>query len=257
MMQPVQVQMYRIRLSTTEAVQDQPTGPQSGTEACWSGVYTADRCCDLTTGPTGDSSCWSGSFDFDFCCPAGTTASPDGSGGVESSGIQEPGTMRSAAAPRSRHAFRPATPSTTASSCWRRSTGRTPSSAATWPTCCRSTRGWARRARAGTTVPLSGHHCVLFSSGIWSSGGLLCGADSGCGNQHQLSNRARPKRAHVSGDPGLSESPRWGSGGFAVRQFGSLSLSYVTLTGLLSVVVVGGSLVLSSCDVRVSAAVVR
>ena len=61
----------------------------------------------------------------------------------------------------------------------------------------------------------------------------------------------------VSGDPGLSESPRWGSGGFAVRQFGSLSLSYVTLTGLLSVVVVGGSLVLSSCDVRVSAAVVR
>ena len=39
-----------------------------------------------------------------------------------------------------------------------------------------------------------------------------------------------------------------------MRQFGSLSLSYVTLTGLLSVVG-GGSLVLSGCDVRVSAAV--
>ena len=72
MMQPVQVQMYRIRLST-EAGQGQTAGPQAGTEACWSGVYTADRCCALANGPTGDSSCWAGSFDFEFCCPAITS----------------------------------------------------------------------------------------------------------------------------------------------------------------------------------------
>ena len=100
MMQPVQVQMYRIRLST-EAGQDQndmfpggdsgagqPVAPV-GPAACWSGAYTADRCCDVANGPTGDSSCWSGSFDFEFCCPADTSPGADDTGNSESSGIKE------------------------------------------------------------------------------------------------------------------------------------------------------------------------
>ena len=60
-------------LVVNNCMMDAQAGPQAGTEACWSGVYTADRCCALANGPTGDSSCWAGSFDFEFCCPAITS----------------------------------------------------------------------------------------------------------------------------------------------------------------------------------------
>ena len=58
----------------------------------------------------------------------------------------------------------------------------------------------------------------------------------------------------VSGGDGLTNAPAWGSGGFAVQQFGSLSLSRVWLAGALSVAA-GGSLALSSCDLAATAAV--
>ena len=50
-----------------------PPMPQiisAGNPECWSGEYTAHRCCDTTSGPTGDVRCWSGSFGYAFCCPA-------------------------------------------------------------------------------------------------------------------------------------------------------------------------------------------
>ena len=45
-------------------------GGGDGNPACWSGEYTAARCCDTARGPSGDAGCWSGSFDFAFCCSA-------------------------------------------------------------------------------------------------------------------------------------------------------------------------------------------
>jgi hypothetical protein len=44
-----------------------PTNAASNS-ICWSGKYTAARCCDVTRGPTGDTTCWSSSYDYDFCC---------------------------------------------------------------------------------------------------------------------------------------------------------------------------------------------
>ena len=48
-----------------------PSAPvsTSSSATCWSGAYTAARCCDLARGPTGDDSCWSGNYVFEFCCP--------------------------------------------------------------------------------------------------------------------------------------------------------------------------------------------
>jgi hypothetical protein len=60
-----------------------------------------------------------------------------------------------AAAPPSRIVCRLATPRRMGTSCWRRSMGRTRSSAATWRTGC--SRGWARRARAVTLGPMPSH----------------------------------------------------------------------------------------------------
>ena len=48
-----------------------PPPPSTGNPVCWSGEFTAARCCDVTNSPAGDVSCWPGSFDFAFCCPAG------------------------------------------------------------------------------------------------------------------------------------------------------------------------------------------
>ena len=48
----------------------------AGNPACWSGAYNANRCCDVTKGPTGDASCWAGTFDFHFCCPAPAPVTP-------------------------------------------------------------------------------------------------------------------------------------------------------------------------------------
>lgn len=47
-----------------------------GNMACWSGAFTAARCCDTTNWPAGDSSCWSGTYDFEFCCPAAPPPPP-------------------------------------------------------------------------------------------------------------------------------------------------------------------------------------
>eukprot|EP01052_Picozoa_sp_SAG31_P003088 SAG31_NODE_115_length_24128_cov_47.693912_11_plen_1303_part_00 len=56
----------------------------------------------------------------------------------------------------------------------------------------------------------------------------------------------------VNGDlEGLGVAPRWGVGGFAVEQFGSLALSRVRLAGALSIAG-GGSLALSGCDLAAS-----
>ena len=51
------------------------------TLACWSGDYTAERCC---TGAGGDASCWSGEYNFEACCgqhvavaPANPQPAPD------------------------------------------------------------------------------------------------------------------------------------------------------------------------------------
>ena len=49
----------------------------------------------------------------------------------------------------------------------------------------------------------------------------------------------------VSGDQGLADAPSWGSGGFVVRQFGSLVLAQMQLAGSISVIS-GGSVVLES-----------
>eukprot|EP01051_Picozoa_sp_SAG22_P007238 SAG22_NODE_502_length_9704_cov_23.436439_5_plen_637_part_00 len=51
----------------------------------------------------------------------------------------------------------------------------------------------------------------------------------------------------ISGDAGLAEAPRWGTGGFTVGEMGSLALAYVRLARALSVVG-GGSLALSRCN---------
>jgi hypothetical protein len=49
----------------------------------------------------------------------------------------------------------------------------------------------------------------------------------------------------ISGDSGLAAVPSWGASGFTVRQFGSLSLSGVTLAGALTVQA-GGTATISS-----------
>ena len=61
----------------------------TGNAECWSGAYTATRCCDVASGPTGDVSCWSGSFGFEFCCPPpGGSASTEPGGEASSSSQQ-------------------------------------------------------------------------------------------------------------------------------------------------------------------------
>jgi hypothetical protein len=52
---------------------------------------------------------------------------------------------------------------------------------------------------------------------------------------------------HISGDPGLAVAPSWGSGGFTVQERGSLSLSTVVISGVLSVT--EGQLNLASVEV--------
>ena len=49
----------------------------TGNPSCWSGEYTAVRCCNQASGPTGDDSCWSGTFDFAFCCPSAAAPTQD------------------------------------------------------------------------------------------------------------------------------------------------------------------------------------
>eukprot|EP01045_Picozoa_sp_COSAG04_P018253 COSAG04_NODE_1675_length_5968_cov_2.264270_5_plen_670_part_01 len=62
----------------------------------------------------------------------------------------------------------------------------------------------------------------------------------------------------ISGDPGLNETPGWGTGGFTVEERGSLSLTGVTVNGLLEVqgggsaTVSGGSLALFTGNAAVS-----
>ena len=52
---------------------------------------------------------------------------------------------------------------------------------------------------------------------------------------------------HISGDPNLAVAPSWGSGGFTVEEFGSLSVTNVQLDAIGAVVVVnGGSLSLAN-----------
>eukprot|EP01045_Picozoa_sp_COSAG04_P037831 COSAG04_NODE_9855_length_827_cov_1.100275_1_plen_258_part_10 len=54
---------------------------------------------------------------------------------------------------------------------------------------------------------------------------------------------------HISGDPGLSEAPSWGSGGFTVEERGTLSLQHLTLQETtINAVSGGGSLSLTDLD---------
>ena len=52
------------------------SGPSEGNPLCWSGSFTATRCCDVVNGPSGDVSCWAGQFDFIFCCPPPPSSTP-------------------------------------------------------------------------------------------------------------------------------------------------------------------------------------
>ena len=54
------------------------------------------------------------------------------------------------------------------------------------------------------------------------------------------------QRVSVSGDTSLPQPPRWGSGGFTVQQFGSLTLQSVAVSSGLSVTN-GGNAVLMAC----------
>jgi hypothetical protein len=54
---------------TTQCCCDQATSTAAASSSvCWSGEYTAARCCDRARGPTGDTACWSGSYDYGACC---------------------------------------------------------------------------------------------------------------------------------------------------------------------------------------------
>lgn len=44
---------------------EQQAAATGGNPVCWSGAYTAARCC---AGAGGDRSCWSGEYTFSFCC---------------------------------------------------------------------------------------------------------------------------------------------------------------------------------------------
>ena len=48
--------------------QSSSSSSSAGNPACWSGAYTAARCCDASLGASGDRTCWSGQFNFVFCC---------------------------------------------------------------------------------------------------------------------------------------------------------------------------------------------
>ena len=58
------------KLRTAGAAQPSRSSSSSsaGNPACWSGAYTAARCCDASLGASGDRTCWSGQFNFVFCC---------------------------------------------------------------------------------------------------------------------------------------------------------------------------------------------
>ena len=54
---------------TTQCCCDEATSTAAASSSvCWSGEYTAARCCDRARGPTGDTACWSGSYDYGACC---------------------------------------------------------------------------------------------------------------------------------------------------------------------------------------------
>ena len=71
----------------------------------------------------------------------------------------------------------------------------------------------------------------FFSSVVSGAAGTYLGtltADAGVGTDLVI----RPGQAvSITGDPGLVVVPSWGSGGFTVQQFGSLSLRHVTVEG--------------------------
>lgn len=40
----------------------------TGSQECWGGEFTSERCCDTSKGRNGDKSCWGVGYTFDFCC---------------------------------------------------------------------------------------------------------------------------------------------------------------------------------------------
>ena len=235
-MQPVEVRMYRISVSSSSEAEQQaalandgagppppPFGPvnlPSGS-ACWSGAYTAERCCDVTNGRNGDDSCWSGTFDFQFCCPP--------SSDVEQYHAQ----------------------CTTANilTCV--------------PACNATTHGYELLATIdGTDTKFSCNVANLLFSWIGAAalGGFLgqnvnsfvSAVISGAAGTYVLTlvedagvsvDLATQPGQHViiAGDPSMTEPPAWGSGGFAVRGHGELSFRHISLRSSISVLA-GGKL---------------
>eukprot|EP01050_Picozoa_sp_SAG11_P016231 SAG11_NODE_2190_length_3706_cov_28.760189_2_plen_664_part_00 len=244
-LQPVNVRMFRIMISS-DAPQSQaamfgnggsspapPLGPlppiSDGNTACWSGAYTVERCCDVTRGPTGDMSCWSGSFDFEFCCPSPVSPPPPAPSPDSSSTDLE-----------QYHAQ-----CTTANilSCV--------------PECNATHHGFELLATIdGTDTKFSCNLAnMLFSwVGAAALGGFLgqnvaafvSAVISGAAGTYVLTLTEdadvgtdlviQPgQNVIISGDAGLAEAPRWGSGGFTVGEMGPLALTGFIVVGAIAV----------------------
>eukprot|EP01050_Picozoa_sp_SAG11_P015408 SAG11_NODE_1995_length_3950_cov_42.467151_1_plen_638_part_00 len=240
-LQPVNVRMFRIMISS-DAPQSQsamfgnggsspapPLGPlppiSDGNTACWSGAYTVERCCDVTRGPTGDMSCWSGSFDFEFCCPS--PVSPP---------LPAPSPDSSSTDLEQYHA-----------QC------TTQNILTCVPSCNTTTHGYELLATIdGTDTKFSCNLAnMLFSwVGAAALGGFLgrnvqafvSAVISGAAGTYVLTLVedadvgtdlvVQPgQNVIISGDVGLAEAPRWGSGhhSFVVQEFGSLTLQWIRL----------------------------
>ena len=72
-----------VEVAIVEGIRHALTEHRALQAACWSGAFTAERCCDVKRhGPGGDSTCWSPpDYTFVSCCgeaaPAPTAADPD------------------------------------------------------------------------------------------------------------------------------------------------------------------------------------
>jgi hypothetical protein len=64
-------QPHRTSLVGVEPLLAASGGGANGNPSCWSGAYTAARCCDTSNGLAGDATCWAGAYDFAFCCGGG------------------------------------------------------------------------------------------------------------------------------------------------------------------------------------------
>ena len=237
-LRPFNVVMYRVLIDSEAAQQaamangsgppPPPFGPvnlppiSTGNPVCWSGEYTGARCCDVTNGPTGDMQCWSGSFNFEFCCPAPVSPAPS-PGGSASTELEQ------------YHAQ-----CTTANilTCV--------------PACNATTHGYELLATIdGTDTKFScalanllfswvgaaalggylGRNVAAFVSAVISGAAgtyvLTFDGDADVGADLVV----QPgQNVIISGNADLVEAPSWGTGGFSVQQFGSLSLTNICLT---------------------------